>query len=114
MKVENIKNVAVIGTGVMGPDISLGFAMAGALIIGVAVGDAIHFLAKYREARGKGKSVKEALEYMITFAGARAMVVIAITWLELLRNEKDSDQNLHGLFENFILDWQKTFQSDMS
>jgi len=29
MKIENIKNVAVIGTGVMGPDISLGFAMAG-------------------------------------------------------------------------------------
>ena len=29
MKVENIKTVAVIGTGVMGPDISLGFAMAG-------------------------------------------------------------------------------------
>ena len=29
MKVENIKHVVVIGTGVMGPDISLGFAMAG-------------------------------------------------------------------------------------
>jgi 3-hydroxybutyryl-CoA dehydrogenase len=29
MKVENIKNVVVIGTGVMGPDISIGFAMAG-------------------------------------------------------------------------------------
>ena len=29
MKVENIKTVCVIGTGVMGPDISFGFAMAG-------------------------------------------------------------------------------------
>ena len=29
MKAENIKHVVVIGTGVMGPDISLGFAMAG-------------------------------------------------------------------------------------
>ena len=29
MEIEDIKTIAVIGTGVMGPDISLGFAMAG-------------------------------------------------------------------------------------
>jgi 3-hydroxyacyl-CoA dehydrogenase len=29
MKVADIKTVAVIGTGVVGPDISLAFAMAG-------------------------------------------------------------------------------------
>ncbi|MGD8983974.1 MAG: MMPL family transporter [Desulfobacteraceae bacterium] len=61
----------VIGMmGWLGIYLDVGIAMAGALIIGVAVDDAIHFLVKYREARKLGKSVKEALEYMITFAGA--------------------------------------------
>lgn len=61
----------VIGMmGWLGIYLDVGIAMAGALIIGVAVDDAIHFLVKYREARKLGKSVKEALEYTITFAGA--------------------------------------------
>lgn len=61
----------VIGMmGWLGIYLDVGIAMAGALIIGVAVDDAIHFLVKYREARKLGKRVKEALEYTITFAGA--------------------------------------------
>ncbi|MBW1944336.1 MAG: MMPL family transporter, partial [Deltaproteobacteria bacterium] len=63
--------------GWLGIYVDIGIAMAGALIIGVAVDNAIHFLVKYREARKQGKSVKEALEYMITFAGV-AMVFTTI------------------------------------
>jgi predicted RND superfamily exporter protein len=61
----------VIGMmGWLGIYVDVGIAMAGALIIGVSVDDTIHFLVKYREARELGKSVKESLEYMITYAGA--------------------------------------------
>ncbi|MBW2202823.1 MAG: hypothetical protein JRF52_01675 [Deltaproteobacteria bacterium] len=37
MNVQEIRKVAVIGTGVMGPDISLGFAMAGYEVTGVDI-----------------------------------------------------------------------------
>ena len=74
----------VIGMmGWLGIYVDVGIAMAGALIIGVAVDDAIHFLVKYREARKLGKSVKEALEYTITFAGAAIVfttVVLSVSF----------------------------------
>jgi predicted RND superfamily exporter protein len=53
--------------------IDIGVAISGAVIIGVAVDDTIHFLVKYREARKSGKDLKEALEYMITVSGAAIM-----------------------------------------
>lgn len=37
MRIEDIKRITVIGTGVMGPDISLGFVMAGYEVTGVDI-----------------------------------------------------------------------------
>ena len=41
MNVDKIKKITVLGTGVMGPDISLGFAMAGYEVTGVDIDQAI-------------------------------------------------------------------------
>ena len=41
MDVSKIKKITVIGTGVMGPDISLGFSMAGYDVTGVDIESAI-------------------------------------------------------------------------
>ena len=58
--------------------IDIGVAVSGAVIIGVAVDDTIHFLVKYREARRSGKDLKEALEYMITISGTAIVFTTVI------------------------------------
>ena len=63
----------VLVVGVMGwlhIDIDIGVAMAGAIIIGVAVDDTIHFLVKYFEARKRGDSLEASLAYVMQYAGA--------------------------------------------
>ncbi len=70
--IPNILPVVLV-IGVMGwisIDIDMGVAVAGAIIIGVAVDDTIHFMVKYIEARKKGDDLKEALEYVMTYAGS--------------------------------------------
>ena len=49
--------------------IDIGVAIAGAIIIGVAVDDSIHFFVKYFEARKKGKNMQESLTYVMQYAG---------------------------------------------
>ncbi|QOP42172.1 efflux RND transporter permease subunit [Sulfurimonas marina] len=62
--------VLVIGVmGWLGMSIDIGVAISGAIIIGVAVDDTIHFLIKYKEAREKGMDFLGALAYTIEFAG---------------------------------------------
>lgn len=62
--------VLVVGVmGWLGITIDLGVAVSGAIIIGVAVDDTIHFLVKYREARARGESLEDALAYVYHFAG---------------------------------------------
>jgi len=56
--------------GWFGLNLDIGVAISGAIIIGVAIDDTIHFLVKYRDARSRGLDVKAALEYMITYAGS--------------------------------------------
>lgn len=68
----NVLPIALV-VGVMGwlsIDIDLGVAVSGAIIIGVAVDDTIHFLVKYREARRQGKSLEEAFAYVMHYAGS--------------------------------------------
>ena len=63
--------VLVVGAmGWMGITIDIGVAISGAIIIGVAVDDTIHFFVKYREARKRGDSLRESLEYVMTYAGS--------------------------------------------
>ena len=63
--------VLVVGVmGWLGITIDMGVAISGAIIIGVAVDDTIHFLIKYREARGRGQNLKESLSYVFSYAGS--------------------------------------------
>jgi predicted RND superfamily exporter protein len=55
--------------GWIGIDIDIGVAIAGAIIIGVAVDDTIHFLIKYFEARKKGENMQDSLTYVMQYAG---------------------------------------------
>jgi len=62
--------VLVIGImGWLGINIDIGVAISGAIIIGVAVDDTIHFLVKYKEARVKGYNFRDSLAYIIQYAG---------------------------------------------
>jgi len=67
----NILPIAlVVGImGWLGIDIDIGVAIAGAIIIGVAVDDTIHFLVKYFEARDKGANIQDSLTYVMQYAG---------------------------------------------
>ncbi len=61
----------VVGVmGWIGITIDIGVAVSGAIIIGVAVDDTIHFLVKYREARRRGDDLPEALSYVMRYAGS--------------------------------------------
>ncbi|WP_089726823.1 efflux RND transporter permease subunit [Candidatus Thiosymbion oneisti] len=61
--------LAVSLMGFLGIHIDLGIAVAVAVVIGVAVDDTIHILAKYLSAKRAGKDFREALEYLITLSG---------------------------------------------
>jgi len=67
----NILPIALV-VGIMGwtgIDIDIGVAIAGAIIIGVAVDDTIHFLVKYFEARNTGANMQDSLTYVMQYAG---------------------------------------------
>ena len=62
--------VLVLGViGWLGLTIDLGVAISGAIIIGVAVDDTIHFLTKYFEARKRGLSMSDTLDEVLHYAG---------------------------------------------
>ncbi len=69
--VPNILPVALV-VGLMGwlnITIDIGVAIAGAIIIGVAVDDTIHFLVKYFYARKRGLSMEETFDEVLRYAG---------------------------------------------
>ncbi len=49
--------------------IDIGVAIAGAIIIGVAVDDTIHFLVKYFDARKRGLSMEDTFDEVLRYAG---------------------------------------------
>jgi len=67
----NILPVAlVLGLmGWLGLTVDMGVAISGAIIIGVAVDDTIHFLVKYFEARKRGLSMAETFDEVLRYAG---------------------------------------------
>jgi predicted RND superfamily exporter protein len=70
--------VLVIGImGWLNITIDLGVAISGAIILGIAIDDTIHFLVKYKEARKKGLSFEESLAYVMQYAGI-AMVLTTV------------------------------------
>jgi predicted RND superfamily exporter protein len=63
--------------GWIGITIDIGVAISGAIIIGVAVDDTIHFLVKYFDARGRGLSLEDSFDEVLHYAG-RAIVFTTI------------------------------------
>jgi len=62
--------ILVIGImGWLGLTIDMGVAIAGAIIIGVAVDDTIHFLVKYFDARKRGLTMSETFDEVLHYAG---------------------------------------------
>ena len=84
--VPNILPIALV-VGVMGwfdIAIDMGVAVAGAIIIGVAVDDTIHFMVKYIEARKRGDTLEEALRYVLSYAGSAIIFTTIILSLAFL------------------------------
>jgi predicted RND superfamily exporter protein len=62
--------ILVVGLmGWIGISIDIGVAIAGAIIIGVAVDDTIHFLVKYFDARKRGLTMEETFDEVLRYAG---------------------------------------------
>ena len=62
--------ILVVGLmGWIGINIDIGVAIAGAIIIGVAVDDTIHFLVKYFDARKKGLNMQDTFDEVLHYAG---------------------------------------------
>ncbi|CAI6143686.1 MAG: hypothetical protein SPLUMA1_SPLUMAMAG1_01462 [uncultured Sulfurimonas sp.] len=84
--VPNILPIALV-VGVMGwldIDIDMGVAIAGAIIIGVAVDDTIHFMVKYIEARKRGDSLEDAMKYVMSYAGSAIIFTTIVLSLAFL------------------------------
>lgn len=96
--VPNILPIALV-VGVMGwlhIDIDMGVAIAGAIIIGVAVDDTIHFMVKYIEARKRGDSLEEAMKYVLSYAGSAIIfttIVLSLAFLVFIFS--DFNPNYH-------------------
>ena len=70
--------VLVVGLmGWLGLTIDMGVAISGAIIIGVAVDDTIHFLIKYFDARKRGVGTAETFDEVLHYAG-RAILFTTI------------------------------------
>ena len=70
--------ILVIGVmGWLGISIDIGVAISGAIILGIAIDDTIHFLIKYTQARKEGLSLQEALAYVMHYAGS-AMILTTV------------------------------------
>ncbi|OAV43876.1 RND family transporter [Lewinella sp. 4G2] len=63
--------------GFLGIELEAGVSIVFAIIFGIAVDDTIHFLAKYRLARGRGMGVEEAIHLTFKEAG-KAIVLTSI------------------------------------
>lgn len=62
--------ILVVGLmGWMGINIDIGVAISGAIIIGVAIDDTIHFLVKYFDARKRGLGMEETFDEVLRYAG---------------------------------------------
>jgi predicted RND superfamily exporter protein len=70
--------ILVVGVmGWLGIYIDMGVAISGAIVLGVATDDTIHFLMKYRYIR-KSKPLKDSLNYVLKYAGLAILVTTII------------------------------------
>ncbi|WP_457745560.1 efflux RND transporter permease subunit [Sulfurimonas sp.] len=64
--------------------IDLGVAISGAIIIGIAIDDTLHFLVKYKEAKETGKSNEESIAYVMQYAGSAIILTTVVLSLSFI------------------------------
>jgi predicted RND superfamily exporter protein len=77
----------ILVVGIMGwlqINIDMGVAVAGAIVLGVAVDDTIHFFIKYFDARKKGLNLEESIAYVFQYAGTAILFTTIILSLSFI------------------------------
>jgi predicted RND superfamily exporter protein len=94
----NILPIALI-VGIMGwldINIDLGVAIAGAIILGVAVDDSIHFFYKYFDAKKKGYDMRTTLAYVYKYSGTAILfttIILSSSFLIFLGSDFSPNYN---------------------
>lgn len=94
----NVLPVAlVVGLmGWVGITIDIGVAIAGAIILGVAVDDTIHFLVKYFDARKRGLSMEETFDEVLRYAGQAILfttIILSVAFSMFAFSDFSPNQN---------------------
>lgn len=77
--------ILVVGImGWLGITIDMGVAVSGAIVLGVAVDDTIHFFVKYFDAKKKGFSLEDSFAYVFQYAGTAIVFTTIILTLSFL------------------------------
>jgi predicted RND superfamily exporter protein len=89
----------VLVVGLMGwidITIDIGVAIAGAIIIGVAVDDTIHFLVKYFDARKRGLSMEDTFDEVLRYAGQAILfttIILSVAFSMFAFSDFSPNQN---------------------
>jgi len=98
--------VLVVGLmGWIGISIDIGVAIAGAIIIGVAVDDTIHFLVKYFDARKRGLNMEETFDEVLRYAGKAILfttIILSVSFSLFAFSNFSPNQNF-GIVTAFAL-----------
>ena len=98
--------VLVVGLmGWIGINIDIGVAIAGAIIIGVAVDDTIHFLVKYFDARKRGLSMEDTFDEVLKYAGKAILfttIILSVAFSLFAFSDFSPNQNF-GIVTAFAL-----------
>jgi len=98
--------ILVVGLmGWIGISIDIGVAIAGAIIIGVAVDDTIHFLVKYFDARRRGLGMEETFDEVLHYAGKAILfttIILSVSFSLFAFSNFSPNQNF-GIVTAFAL-----------
>ena len=98
--------VLVVGLmGWIGITIDIGVAIAGAIIIGVAVDDTIHFLVKYFDARKRGLNMEDTFDEVLKYAGKAILfttIILSVAFSLFAFSDFSPNQNF-GIVTAFAL-----------
>ena len=83
--------ILIVGImGWLGMNIDIGVAIAGAIVLGVAVDDSIHFFYKYFDGKNKGLDIVNNLAYVYKFAGNAILfttIILSLSFMIFMKSE---------------------------
>ena len=98
--------ILVVGLmGWIGMSVDIGVAIAGAIIIGVAVDDTIHFLVKYFDARKRGLNMEDTFDEVLRYAGKAILfttIILSVSFSLFAFSNFSPNQNF-GIVTAFAL-----------